>query len=172
MADIITDSKTVLVRLSSPAGDNRSIVLDNPIENIRLATIKQKFEPILAMKILLGNKGDNLTAVEYATVTNTRKIKLGDSDIVVTVSPNAFVFPPQADEATNVFTVTGSKPTAAYATDVIFSGTSNFYGTTYEIYQQSITVKMSFDGVPTSLTGNINIVTSAATVSIPITLQS
>lgn len=170
MADIITNAKTVLVRLTSAAQDGRSITLDNPRENITLAQIKQGFQSLLDMRLLLGNKGDNLDAIESATVTTTQKIKLGDSDIEISVTPNEIVLS-NATETSETAVVEGSNVIGAYVTNIVSTAQNiTMYAT---VSGQNVTVLARFpQGGSSGTTATLNIVTEARTVSIPIRMAT
>lgn len=173
MADIITNTKTVLVRLTSAAQDGRSITLDNPRENITLTQIKQAFKPMLDTRLLLGNKGDNLDAVESATVTTTQKVKLGESEIEISVSPGSFTVQIPAGTYSLIFTVTGSTPIGAYFTNVNLGAASI---ETYNaiVVSQEVQVQYTLDRTLSveTISGEFNIVTADGTVKIPLVMQS
>lgn len=169
MADVTTNTKTVLVRLTNAAGDGKSYTLDNPKSSITLAQVKTAFSTLINAELLLGNDGTPLTQVESATVTSTEKIKLGDSGIEISVTPNEFVF--NAVQGNNGVQVSGSPVVGAYFTDMQFSGNVILENYVFSTTKTQVSVDWKLSDQPTEGSGYLNIVTEAKTVKIPIRVQ-
>lgn len=169
MADTITENNVVQVTLVDSNGNKQSFNIDNPKEDLTLSAIKTALNPAISSGFWYSRNLVPFTAVNSATITESRKIKLSDSDTVIEVTPSSITM---SGTSTGVVTVEGATLTGAYLTN--FSDTTetdHFYTTINTSDEQKVYVSSTLSSMPAGLTFTLTIVTDARQIQVPVTCK-
>ena len=119
-------------------------------------------QPAIASGYWYSNKGDPFAAVNSATITETKKIKLDNSSVVIEISPSTL----NVVEGENSIEVTGSTLLGAYFTNVPEGYEENYWASkSYSAGSWYVDVFSNAESRSEPLTLNLAIVTSDRTVS-------
>lgn len=170
MADTITQSSVVQITLVDAIGNRQSFNIDNPKSNISMNQIKAALSPAILSGYWYSKSAEQFVAVNSATVTESKKIKLDNSDVVIEVTPASLNFDASQATPSGTVTVEGATVVGAYVSQIVTSApNATMYATTSG---QTVTVQANFPaGSPAGTTATLYIVTDARTVTVPISVS-
>lgn len=174
MADTITQSSVVQITLVDAGGNKQSFNIDNPKDDITMSQIKTALAPAIASGFWYSKNSEAFTAVNSATVTESKKIKLDNSDVEIEITPASITFPAGTTfPADTTVSVTGATVIGAYVTDIDDSDAGSEVFNAYANYTaNSVTLNVpSHSSSIAGMKANLAIVTDARTVKIPIYIQ-
>lgn len=179
MADQITTSSVVQVTMQDSSGNKQNFNIDNPKNDLTMAEIRTALTPIVNSGNWYSSYGNQFTAVQSATLTQSTKIKLSDSGVVVTITPSSATVPttgkqyPSASTAT--FTVEGAPIQSAYLATPTVATEGKIMVLAPEIneLQNSVTVKACQTNASISQnlseTVNLTIIVNNRQYNVPVT---
>lgn len=168
MADTITQSSVVQITLVDAIGNRQSFNIDNPKSNISMSQIKAALAPAISSGFWYSKSAEQFVAINSATVTESKKIKLDNSDVVIEVTPASLTLNNETSPKGTV-TVEGATVMGAYISQLVTTGTNaTMYATTSG---QTVTVNANFpSGGAQGTTATLYIVTDARTVTVPVSI--
>lgn len=170
MADTITESNVVQIILMDAGGNKQSFNIDNPRSGLTMSQIKTALATAISSGYWYSRNGEIFISVVSATITESRKIKLDNSEVTIIITPPQVTLANTQTPSANV-SIEGANLVGAYITQIVTSASNaNIYASTSG---QIITVTGSFpnsDGAGTTAT--LNIVTDERTLQIEITVSN
>lgn len=166
MADVITQNNVVQVTMTDAGGNKQSFNIDNPKDNLTLAQIRTALNAAISSGYWYSNKSEPFTAVNSATITQTKKIKLDNSSVEITLTPATI----NTTNSTESILVEGSAVRGAYFTDLP-TGEENDYWATVSPDTSGYTVEIFTSNETRSEDTNLTlmIITIDRTISMPVT---
>lgn len=170
MADTITRTSTVQIILSDSAGGRTTFNLDNPKQNLTMQQIRAALSEAILSGCWYSAAGALFTGVLKATMTESKKIELDNSEAEIYITPAEINLPNTTNPSGSVV-VEGATVIGAYITQI---ATESINAKMYaDCDGQRVTVTANFPGSDgAGTTALLNIVTDLRTVSIDIITAS